>query len=436
MSKFLRCGLVFLSLLVAVFPVQAKQPKGWLYPLYVDRDLWEEHRIEVSAQVQAGFLQNDNGSENVFPTGFFSINEGFVLNRITLAVEKPLRTNYIPRVGPLPKAMPTDWDWGFVLEGRYGEDFSRTYGFDDEMGINEGNRRKLLLPQWFVKGYAPIGAGTTFQFGTWFTNVGNEIGAPIDPPSPFYTHPYAMMYAPSKHFGGLLSTKLPISDEYGLWGMELGLVQGWNNVQDNNDEKSLITSLQWRSKDMRTWIDFESIWGNEQSEQGITDQRPFVAVSSNKENLFRQFHSLTLKHSFGEQRDWQVILNGVYGDQEGGDVAADANNPPGFLITEDSQWHGVNGTVLWKMRNDLQLGLRAEWFTDKEGAYFLLPGGDYQAWTANASWYPQPWLRVRPELRYDRYNGDGKPFGGTLPTLFNGSETEQWLFSIDATVFL
>lgn len=429
---------LFILLLFVALPlkVEAGQPQGWFYQLFVDRDLWQDHHINIYGRVQAGLMYNDNGSDNLFPTGFFNLDEGFILNRTEIIAEKPLRTTYKPRIGPFPGPAPENWDWGFLVQGRYGQDFSRTYGFDDELNINENERRVFILPQWFVKAYAPWGGGTTFQFGTWFTNIGNEIGAPVDPPSPFYSHAYAMMYGPSKHFGGLLSTRLPVAKELGLWGIELGLVQGWNNLQDNNSEKSLITALQWRSPDMRTWIDFESIWGNEQSENGVLDQRPFVAVSSNDGNLFRQFHSLTLTQWLGEEKEWRIAVNAVYGDQEGGDVVAANANPPGFLITENSQWYGVNGSVVWQMKKDLQLGLRAEWFTDRDGAYFLLPEGRYTAWTASVSWYPEPWLRIRPEIRYDHYSGAGQPFGGELPTLFSGTEQEQTLFSVDATLFL
>lgn len=416
--------------------VLAKQPSGWFYPIFIDRDPWEEHRIDISARVQAGVQYNDNGSSNVFPTGFFNVDEGLILNRAEVLIERPLETVYKPRVGPFPGPTPDKWDWGFLIQGRYGEDFSRTYGFDDELGINDDESRVFILPQWFIKGYAPIGNGVTWQFGTWFTNIGNEIGAPIDPPSPFYSHAYAMMYGPSKHFGGLVSARLPIDPEYGLLGVEVGVVQGWNNLQDNNSDKSYITALQWRSPDMKTWIDLESIWGNEQSENGVNDQRPFVAISSNDENLFRQFHSLTLSHRFTGAPKWRAVLNGVYGSQEGGDVTAAAENPPGFLITEDSEWYGINGSLLWQVKKDLQLGLRAEWFEDKQGAYFLLPAGEYNAVTVNASWYPEPWLRIRPELRFDRYEGAGAPFGGELPAIYNGRETEQTLFSVDATLFL
>ena len=42
-------------------------------------------------------------------------------------------------------------------------------------------------------------------------------------------------------------------------------------------------------------------------------------------------------------------------------------------------------------------------------------------------------LRIRPELRYDRYSGPGRPFGGQVPTRFFGDEETQWVASLDVT---
>lgn len=150
---------LYTLLLFVTLPLQveAGQPQGWFYQLFVDRDLWQDHRINIYGRVQAGLMYNDNSSDNLFPTGFFNLDEGFILNRTEIIVEKPLRTTYKPRIGPFPGLAPENWDWGFLVQGRYGQDFSRTYGFDDELNINENERRVFILPQWFVKAYAPWG---------------------------------------------------------------------------------------------------------------------------------------------------------------------------------------------------------------------------------------------------------------------------------------
>ena len=389
--------------------------------------------VSVQTRIQFGGIVNDSPSENVFPSGFLNFDEGINLNRAELILEKTPVSNIKPRIGPFPGAAPSAPDWGFEVDLRYGEDAAITYGLDDELAINEGNDRLYLVPQWFVNGYLPIGDGFSWMAGSWFTPVGYEIGAPVDPPSAFYTHSYAFVYQPVKHVGVLGALKLPVEQERGLWSLGLGVVQGWNNLQDNNDDKSMLFDLRWRSPDFRTWVDFENIVGYEQSEDGLTEQtRPFNAVSTQGDKLMRRMHSLLLSHRFDPVH--RLAFNAVYGYQEGGDLAADGNNPPGFLITRDSRWYGANLNWYLQWREDKQLAMRVEWFRDAQGAHALLPEGIYRGVTLSLSWWVSEGFRIRPELRYDHYSGPGKPFGGQVPTVYFGEEDSQWVASLDATL--
>lgn len=392
----------------------------------------EGGETSVRTRLQAGLISNDNGSANVFPSGFLMFEEGFNLNRAELLVEKLPEGRLRPRIGPFPGPVPEQADWGYELNLRYGTDAAITYGLDDELGVNEGEDTLWLLPQWFISAYLPWWHGVSVIAGSFFTPAGNEIGAPIDPPTGFYTHSYAFAYQPIKHVGVHAAARLPLAPERGLLSLGLGVVQGWNNLQDNNDDKTLLLDLRWRSPDFRTWVDLENVIGNEQSEDGVTEQtRPFNAVSSEGDKLLRQFHSLTVSHRIDARRRW--ALNAVYGWQEGGDVVADSNNPPGFLITEDSRWYGANANYYHRPRPDLQLAVRAEWFRDEQGAHALLPAGIYRGLSANLAWWPHPHLRLRPEVRLDDYSGPGAPFGGRVPTALFGEETRQWVFSLDLT---
>jgi len=394
----------------------------------------QDAAARLYGRLQAGVIANDLSSDNVFPTGFLNFDEGFNLNRVDMIWERPLASKLQPRIGPFPGPAPKEFVWGFEVDLRYGQDEAITFGLDDDLDINEGRDNKWLLPQWFVSAHLPIGAGTSVIAGSFFSGVGYEIGAPVDPPTAFYTHSYAFAYQPVKHVGVLASTRLPVAAERGLWALELGVVQGWNNLQDNNSDKTLMASLRWRSRDFRTWIDLENLVGNEQSEDGITDQtRPFNAVSSDGRKLLRNFHSLTVTQRLTRGRRW--ALNAIYGHQEGGDVAADINNPPGFLITEDSAWFGVNVNYYHRFRDSMQWALRAEWLRDEKGAHALLPAGDYHGVTVNLSWWAGKKLRLRPEVRYDWYRGEGRPFGGRVPAIFFGEEDRQWVAAIDLTWF-
>jgi len=397
--------------------------------------LASDNPVTVSGRIQAGLIANDNDSKNVFPTGFLNFDEGANLNRAEVLIEKKPVTPIKPRIGPFPGPKPASANWGFEVDLRYGRDAALTFGLDDELDINDGHKNLLLIPQWFATGYLPWGNGVAWIAGSWFTSVGYEIGAPVDPPSGFYSHSYAFTYAPTKHVGLLTSARLPQKKGAGMATLSVGIVQGWNNLQDNNDDKSIIFDWRWRSPDFRTWIDFENIIGNEQTDNTHSEQtRPFNAISSHNEKLLRRFHSLTVTHRFSPTN--RIAFNMVYGFQEGGDVIAAKRNPPGFLIVKDSAWYGANFNLYHQLDKHLQAGLRLDWLTDAEGAHALLPAGDYYGITANLSWWQGKQLRIRPELRYDWYQGSGKPFGGKVPAIFFGETDSQWVASIDATWFL
>ena len=413
-------------------PFFTTNPDGYLFEKLLGEGARERYGFSFHGIAQGGVIYNDSSSENVFPSGFLNNDEGFNLNRVDLYAERRLTTNIIPRIGPIPRPKPNNVEWGFALNARYGSDTARTFGFDDEWGLNEGRDESLLLPQWYLESYLPVLGGTAFIVGSWFGGTHAEIGLPVDPPTPFYTHSYSFLYSPAKHVGGLAETILPTANEFGTLSIGLGIVEGWSNLQDNNDDLSYLGILRWRSSDFRTWLDVENIVGNEQSEEGITDQRPFTAVSSTNDQLFRVYHSVTLNHAVSAKL--RFIANAEYGYQEGGDVVADQNNPPGFLITQDSEWYGFSFSSHYLADPNLQLSWRAEWFRDDDGAHFLLPPGNYYSLTANVAWKPLDNIRIRPEIRYDWYDGPGKPFAGERPAIFSGEKKEQFVFSFDFTV--
>ena len=384
---------------------QASQPEGWAYQLFVDRDLWQQHRINVAARGQIGLIADSDAVA-------LDTDEGLLLNRAELLLSRPLRGRVLPGEGAKAGKTRDTWDWGFRLEGRYGNDFNPLFGIDE--GRNQ--RLKLSLPQWYVQVYAPVLDGVTAQLGNFASPVGNENDTPNDPPRPFYSRSFAYEYGPKRHMGGLFSTRLPLVEQSGLWSADLGVVQGWDNLQDNNDNPSLIAALHWQRPDKRLKLDLEGIWGNEQSDSISQLQTPFQVVSS--DGQLRSFQSLTARY-WSPEKDWRWDLNVIYGSQQGGDTGTG-------LISDDSEWYGANLAAVRQLKPDLQGAMRVEWLRDEDAAHSNLPGGTYRSWSANISWFPEAWLRIRPELRYDEYSGAvGQP-----------NQDNRWLFSIDATLFL
>ena len=175
----------------------------------------------------------------------------------------------------------------------------------------------------------------------------------------------------------------------------------------------------WRSSDMRTWIDFESIYGNGEDDFGDSVVRhgvlrprgggsQYLALSSRDEYLDRFVAYLTASRQFGERLE--LVAESVYGSQEGGDLA-----PNPLAITRNSAFYGANIGFRYRVASDWHVGARMEWFQDENAANVLwrsvgASGGKVRALTLNATWEPIPYLLIRPELKFDSYSGGGHLF--------------------------
>lgn len=419
---------------------EGNPPSSSLFRSAFGDGLEQEHGIKVHGWAQAGWIYNDNGSDDVSKQAFFSNDEGFNLNQFALAIEKAPKGNVIGRVGPFPGPMPQEMDWGFNLTAIYGKDarFFKTYGLDEDLGINrsaEGNDENFNIAQAYLDFYFPVLGGSNLMLGVFHTPLENDIGFALGSPAPadFYSHTYSFMHGPAKHAGALYSFKLPSAEGESMLGFELGLVQGWNNLQDPNGDLDVIANLRWRSADFRTWVDWENIYGN-----GAGDSfaecacgSPIPAGSEDDE-LTRYASYLTLSHVLDERNRLAVELS--YGQQEDAAFAAFANK-------DDATWYGANLNWYHRLGENLMWNSRAEWFYSDAPAHVVMASidpqtgvpdpswGSFYGFTSNLAWTPTPNLRLRPELRYDIHNGSGRDaFGG-------GREDAQLIGSFDITLF-
>ena len=78
-----------------------------------------------------------------------------------------------------------------------------------------------------------------------------------------------------------------------------------------------------------------------------------------------------------------------------------------------------------------------EWFRDQDGTRVGLTEqsnpntvplpGSYASWTVGVNWTPLSNVLIRPEIRWDSYQGPAKPFD-------DGQRTSQFLLGLDAIV--
>jgi hypothetical protein len=366
---------------------------------------------------------------NIQPQGGLIQDEGLNLQHVGLIACKgagcPLGRPFAPtrnvhsRVGPLPNpvgdAIIVDWN----VSALYGEDsvFWATKGFDD-WNWSADDQHRLAITQWYLDIYLPIGAGASLLLGNWHSAIPAEIGYPFVPPNLFASRTYAFIAAPVKHLGALLEFRLPIDPAWGHASASLGLVSDWNSVNFTQGP-GVMSGVRWRSPDMRTWIDLTTVYGNGEGDFGdvrVVDgiARPrgggsqYLALSSTNAYLDRFEAYLVATHAVRANLD--LVLEAVYGFQEGGDIA-----PLPFAITRDSSLYGANIGFRYRLANAWHAGARVEWFRDEHAANVLWSavgagGGTVYAATLNLSWQALPWILVRPELKWDSYDGSGNLF--------------------------
>ena len=225
-----------------------------------------------------------------------------------------------------------------------------------------------------------IGNGIEMKFGKFATLLGGEV---IESPyNPNVSRSFMFGYAiPFTHTGVLFSTAL--SDNISLTA---GVVNGWDNVRDNNNGKTFLGSLGLEFGDL-AWT-FNGVFGAEDDDSGSSKTGVFDTV---------------LTYSPMENVD--LLANFDYGtasEQVGGD---------------DADWTGLSGIVtlggglLDESLADWSFALRGEWFSDPDG-YRTGIEQDLREVTGTFKWQMTENLQARLEFRHDWSNKDVFHDGG------------------------
>jgi hypothetical protein len=225
-----------------------------------------------------------------------------------------------------------------------------------------------------------IGNGIEMKFGKFATLLGGEV---IESPyNPNVSRSFMFGYAiPFTHTGVLFSTAL--NDNISLTA---GVVNGWDNVRDNNNGKTFLGSLGLEFGDL-AWT-FNGVFGAEDDDSGSSKTGVFDTV---------------LTYSPMENVD--LLANFDYGtasEQVGGD---------------DADWTGLSGIVtlggglLNESLADWSFALRGEWFSDPDG-YRTGIEQDLREVTGTFKWQMTENLQARLEFRHDWSNKDVFHDGG------------------------
>jgi hypothetical protein len=393
-------------------------------------DTLQRNELALIGWASSTLVFNDDGTDGILPNGALSSDEGFHLNQLALMFCKgdgclpstkfSPKHNLLSRITPTPAPRSEEIDIGFNILAIYGTDsqFLRVSGFDD-FDFDDNHDEKLSIPQWYLDVYLPYFDGMNIMVGSFMSPLAREIGYPFAPPRWFATASYELLFSPVKHVGVLTSIKLPTSRDFGLLSIEGGITTGWNSFDNRNGDLFYLAGLRYRTPNMQTGIDIELMYGNGADDFGEAPAKggsQFFALSSTDKDLNRFAGNITLMHQFSPKLEG--ILELFYGSQEAGDI-----QPAPQFIIEDAEWYGSFVALRYQLNPNLHLNTRAEWVKDKVGANVQFAGspGEVYALTTNLDWQINPYFNIIPELKYDRYDGNG------LPLFANKTENSQLL---------
>jgi hypothetical protein len=293
----------------------------------------------------------------------------------------------------------------------------------------------IALPQAYLEAYVPVGNGLNIKAGHFYSPTGYET-VPA-PDNFFYTHAYSFNNGePFTHVG--IVGNYPATSNWSLMGgVTTGSATGgWDGTFDKQlGNWGGLAGITWISNDRRTSANLTGTYG---------------AISTRSNEPWTMY-SLVLQHRITSRT--HLVLHHVHG--YAGGVLLNG-------IQQNAEWYGINTHLYYDLLDDLSIGIRTEWFRDKDG--FRVPSpfrvaaavdrtgfsfaGNFPAVTSapadyygvtlgmnwkpakrlSIDWKPMQKLNIRPNIRYDRADGlreTYKPFN---------NRTDQFLFSLDATI--
>ncbi|MEO6421890.1 MAG: porin [Candidatus Nitrotoga sp.] len=398
--------------------------------------------IEIGGWINGGITYNANNPASRFngPVTFADRSKEFQLNQFNVYMQRAVATE------------GKKWDFGGRLDFMFGTDaiFAQAYGIP-ALDVNTGQplRRnnwdlnlccsssrfyKMALPQAFIETYVPVGNGLNLKIGHFYSPTGYET-VPA-PDNFFYTRSYTFSNGePFTHTG--LVGNYTVNKNWAFMGGAVtgSATGGWDGGWDRElSNWGGLAGTTWTTDDKRSSVNLTGSYSK----------------TSSRSNEPWGFYSLVLQHKITQKT--LLVLH-----HTGGGAG-------GVLMPEgkkDVAWYGVDMQLHHDLREDLSVGVRSEWFRDKDGFRVCSPvrvaqatngvsisyaadflatckPADYYSVTVGMNWKPAKQLKIdskpmqklniRPNIRYDRVDSIGQPYRPF------DNRKDQLLVSVDATI--
>ena len=393
--------------------------------------LWKTAGFQVSGTVLASYTQNfnnpytNNNQLRIFDTAANS----FMANMIQLVFERPAN------------AEGTGADRvGFRARLNFGADARFSRARTNFQARND--QTELDMQEMYAEYIAPIGNGLKIQFGKINTLIGYEVINAWENPNFSRT----MMFGLSQAF-----TETGIRFNYTFSKMvaaSVGLVNGWDNIEDNNRGKTVTWLLAVTPHD-RYGVNFFGSYGAEQSNGNSNGTTAGVGSCVNGKAgcdpsgkrlvlgaiiTMKPIDSTTLilEPYYGNESHAGAVVGGLAGPGNLG-----ANQTPINSSSGNARWNGLVAYLIHDLNDQTQpnafsLRARGEIWEDAGGSRAcggtpnftggnnacaaadgtnvltvannpFVPGNGLTAWetTWTLQWKPVPALQTRVEYRYD-----------------------------------
>lgn len=338
---------------------------------------------EFSGWLNGGFMGNFSSPASRFNGPYNAVDRSNepMLNQLYLIAERGL-----PRSGT---------GWGARADFLFGQD----YLLAQSVGIE---RRQDGSPRWnnehygvaIPQAFVTVGSQAfNVQAGHFYSVVGYE--GLTAPSNFFYSKSYSYQFAgPFTHWGAQANWKANRN-----WTIQTGLHNGWDAFDRTTDRMGFIGRVRYDSTSTGAWTSFAITTGDE------TNNLAGLPIATDFTNRTRYSWIASLPVTCRTE----YVFHHWLGFQEQGAAGG-----------ERADWYGIDQYLVHTLNDRWKVGGRFEWFRDEEGTRVGLnrpsnPNnppftGNFYSATLGLSYAPCSHFIVRPECRFDWFDGQGQPF--------------------------
>lgn len=308
------------------------------------RSIWTRGKVDISGVVDGYYSLNFNHPRSAFQAlrNFDTQADRFALNMARLTLES--------NSGP----------FGFRADFGGGRAFNTLHATE----LNLGNSVMRHIPQAYATFKPSQWKGVQIDFGKFYTSAGAE----LTETHLNWNYSRSLLFAlgPYYHFGARVTA--PVTK---TWTTGFQLINGWNNVKDLNDGKTM----------------------------GFTNSFTFGKVS-----IANNYYAGPEK--IGTTQGWRNFVDTV--------VSVRASEKVQFLLNYDygaerlagnakGRFQGIAGAARVQLTNKIAISPRAEWYHDRDGITSGM-AQKLKEYTVTGEYKLSSWAVTRLEFRRDSSN--------------------------------